>query len=105
MELTQSSWDGEQDSRPPPKPFTLIQHNCLGSWDVFLLLFGSITQLAHPPSIVALQDSPVYRGKLPSFNLFSAFSPPHRRWLQAPCCFLRLQVVFVYWLPPAPFFR
>ena len=57
-------------------PFTLVQHNCLGSWDVFLSLFRSFTQLAHPPSIVALQDPPVYRGKLPTFNLFSAFSPP-----------------------------
>ena len=43
---------------------------------MFLSLFGSFTQLAHPPSIVALQDPPVYRGKLPSFNLFTVFSPP-----------------------------
>jgi len=43
---------------------------------VFLSLFGSFTQLAHPPFIVALQDPPVYRGKLPSFNLFTVFSPP-----------------------------
>jgi len=43
---------------------------------VFLSLFGLFTQLAQPPSIVALQDPPVYRAKLPSFNLFSAFSPP-----------------------------
>jgi len=43
---------------------------------VFLSLFVSFTQLAHPPSIVALQDPPVSRGKLPSFNLFTVFSPP-----------------------------
>jgi len=43
---------------------------------VFLWLFESFTHLAQPPSIVALQDPPVYRGKLPSFNLFVAFSPP-----------------------------
>jgi len=43
---------------------------------VFLSLLGSFTQLAQPPSIVALQDPPVYRGKLHSFNLFLAFSPP-----------------------------
>jgi len=44
---------------------------------VFLSLFGSFTQLAHPPSIVALQEPPVYPGtQLPSFNLFSVFSPP-----------------------------
>jgi len=43
---------------------------------VFLSLFGSFAQLAHPPSIVALQDPPVYRGKLPSFNRFTVLSPP-----------------------------
>jgi len=76
MQHDLSSWGGEQASPPPPKPFKLIQHNCLGSWDVFLSLFGSFTQLAHPPSIVSLQDPPVYKGKLPSFNLFTALSPP-----------------------------
>ena len=43
---------------------------------MFLSLVASFTQLAQPPSIVALQDRPVYRGKLPSFNFFSAFSHP-----------------------------
>jgi len=75
MQHNLSFWGGEQALPPPPKLFTLIQHNC-GSWDVFLSLFGSFTQLAQPPSIVALQDPPVYRGKLPSFNLFTVFSPP-----------------------------
>jgi len=46
---------------------------------VFLSLFGSFTQLALPPSIVALQDPPVYRGKLPSFGSFVVFSPPTDR--------------------------
>ena len=59
MQHNLSSWGGEQASRPQPKPFTLVQHNCLGSWDVFLSLFGSFTQLAHIPCIVALQDPPV----------------------------------------------
>jgi len=76
MQHDQSYGDGERASPPPPKPFTLIQHNCLGSWDVFRSLFGSFTQLAHHPSIVALQDPPVYRGKLPSFNRFTVVSPP-----------------------------
>ena len=43
---------------------------------MFLSLFGPFTQLAHPPSIVALQEPPVYRGKVPSFNLFTVFSLP-----------------------------
>ena len=76
MQYDRSSWGSEQASPPPPKPFILVQHNCLGSWDVFVSLFGSFTQLAHPPSIVALQDPPVYRGKLHSFSLFTVFSPP-----------------------------
>jgi len=42
----------------------------------FLSLFRSFTQLTHPASIIALQDPPVYRGKLPSFNQFTVFSPP-----------------------------
>jgi len=43
---------------------------------VFLSLFGSFTHPAQPLSIVALQDPPpVYRGKLPSFTLFTVFSP------------------------------
>jgi len=76
MQCNQTSWGGELDSPPPPKPLTLVQHNCLGSGHGFLSLFASITQLANPPSILALQDPPVYRGKLPSFNLFTVFSPP-----------------------------
>jgi len=63
MSYNQSSRCWEQASPAPPQPFTLVQHNCLGSWDVFLSRFGSFTQLAHPPSIVALQDPPVFRGK------------------------------------------
>ena len=76
MQHNPTSWGGEQASPSPPKPFTLIQHNCLGSWAVFLSLFGLFTQLAHPPSIVSLQAPPVYRGKLPSFNSFTVFSHP-----------------------------
>ena len=54
---------------------------------MFLSLFGSFSQLALPPSIVALQDPPVYRGKLPSFNLFTLFSPPTDRGCKAPVAF------------------
>jgi len=46
---------------------------------VFLSLFVSFSPLTHPPSVVALQDPPVYRGKLPSFNLFTVFSSPADR--------------------------
>ena len=61
---------------------------------MFLSQFRAFTQLAHPPSIVALQDPPVYRGKLSSFNLFPAFSHPTtggckpRVAFYVYCCFL-----------------
>jgi len=79
MQHDLTTGSGEQASPTPPKPFTLVQHNCPWSWDVFLSLFRSFTQLALPPPIVALQDPPVYRGKLPSFNSFTVFSPPTDR--------------------------
>ena len=79
MQYDHASWGGEQASPPLPKPFTLVQHNCLSSWDVFLSLFWSFTQLVQPPSIVPLQDPPAYRGKLPAFRLFASFSAPTTR--------------------------
>lgn len=66
---------GRAGLNPPPKPFTLIQHNCLRSREVFLSLFGSFSQLALTLSIIVLQDPPVYRGTLPSFQLYTCFSP------------------------------
>jgi len=84
MQYNQAPGDGEPASPPPPKPFTLVQHNCLGSCDVFLSLFGLFSQLALSPSIVALRDPPVYRCKLPSFDLFTVFSPPTDRGCK-PC--------------------
>jgi len=73
----QPTTTGEGQASPPLlRPFPLVQHNCLGSWDMFLSLFGSFSHLATTLSIVALQDPPVYRGKLPSFQLYTCFSPP-----------------------------
>jgi len=75
MHYNQSSQVDKQASPPPPRPFTLVQYNCLGSWDVFLSLFGSFSQMAITPSIVALQDPLVYRSKLLSFQLYTCCSP------------------------------
>src|SRR5712664_3686606 len=62
--------------RPPPL-FTLSQHNCLGSWDVFLSYFGSFeSSLPHPPSLVALQDPQIFSGRLLSFPGYTSFAPP-----------------------------
>ena len=54
----------------------IVQHNCLGSWDVFLSLFHSFTKLPHPPHIVALQDPPSRLSKLPVFPGFLSFAHP-----------------------------
>ena len=53
----------------------LVQHNSLGSWDVFLSLFNSFVEIS-PVDIVLLQDPPVYHGCLASFAGFKAFAPP-----------------------------
>src|ERR1700712_441507 len=53
----------------------IAQHNCLGSWNVFTSLFQSLA--AHPVfiSIIALQDPPVLKGKLPVFPGYTSFAP------------------------------
>src|ERR1700704_5162732 len=71
---------------PPPRdlrlaPLTnlsLVQHNSLGSWDVFLSLFHSLLD-GPPVDFVLLQDPPVSRGFLPSFAGFKSFAPPVSR--------------------------
>jgi len=56
--------------------FPIVQHNCLGSWDVFLSLFHSFTMLPHPPLLVAIQDPRSRRSVLPTFLGFMSFAPP-----------------------------
>ena len=71
-------------STPPPAgrvslSLTIVQHNSLGSWDVFLSLMNSLSLLPSSPMIVALQDPPVRNGMLPSFSSWKCFHPPHKR--------------------------
>ena len=74
-----------QSSPPPPSTagvalsVSIVQHNSLGSWDVFLSLMSSLLSLPTPPMIVALQDPPVRSGNLPSFSSWKCFHPPHKR--------------------------
>jgi len=56
------------------KSLTLIQHNSLGSWDVFLSLFSSFTE-GPPVDIVLLQDPLSSNGFLPKFSGFKSFPP------------------------------
>jgi len=64
---------------PAPAFLSIIQHNSLGSWNVFLSLFESFKEATTYPSIVILQDPPVNKAQLPSFNGFKSFFPPVRK--------------------------
>ena len=58
----------------PCQGITLVQHNRLGSWDVFLSLLNSFVGLP-PVDIVRLQDPPSRKGFLPKFAGFKSFHP------------------------------
>ena len=58
---------------------SIVQHNSLGSWDVFLSLMSSLSSLPSLPMIIALQDPPVRNGKLLFFSSWKCFHPPHKR--------------------------
>ena len=62
----------------PCQDMTLVQHNSLGSWDVFLSLLNSFVGLP-PVDIVMLQDPPLRKGFLPSFAGFKSFCPSSPR--------------------------
>jgi len=64
--------------RPAPAHafLSIVQHNCLGRWNDFLSLFESFREATTYPSIVLLQDPPVNKAHLPSFNGFESFFPP-----------------------------
>ena len=62
----------------PCQGITLVQHNTLGSWDVFLSLLNSFVGLS-PVDIVMLQDPPSKKDFLPKFAVFKAFCPPTPR--------------------------
>jgi len=68
-----------QGPAPAPAFLSIIQHNCLGSWNVFLSLFESYKEATTYPSIVLLQDPPVNKAHLPSFNGFKSFFAPVRK--------------------------
>src|SRR6195952_4137802 len=86
---------------PPPQvrrlaPLThlsLVQHNSLGSWDVFLSLFHSLTS-GPPVDFVLLQDPPVSKGFLPGFPGFKSFAPSVARPRVAIYASLRLLSLF-----------
>src|SRR5207237_3096743 len=60
----------------PLPPLSIVQHNCLGSWSVFLSLFNSLKSCHPITHIVAIQDPPVWNSRLPAFRMFKGFHPP-----------------------------
>jgi len=68
-----------QGPAPAPAFLSIIQHNCIGSWNVFLSLFELFKEATTYPLIVLLQDPPVNKAHLPSFNGFKSFFPPVRK--------------------------
>jgi len=79
---------------------TLLQHNSLGSWHVFLSLFSSLTEGPSCVDIVLLQDPPSSKGFLPSFQGFKSFAPPIARPRVA--CYVSLS--FLQQFAVLPFF-
>jgi len=80
-----------QGPAPAPAFLSIIQHNCLRSWNVFLSLFESLREVTTYPSIVLLQDPPVNKAQLPSFSGFKSFFPPVRK----PCVAAYLHMSFL----------
>src|SRR5437588_7875979 len=98
-------------SNPLP-PLSIVQHNCLGSWSVFLSLFNSLKACHPTPQIIAIQDPPVWNSRLSSFYIFTVLHPPatkrnchhvatyiHQDLLQSasvlPCLFDRLDTMAI----------
>ena len=59
----------------PVTNFTLVQHNSLGSWNMFPSLFSSIAEGPSANSVL-LQYPLSSKGFLPSFLGFTSFAPP-----------------------------
>ena len=55
---------------------SIVQHNCLGSSNVFQNLFSFFTSIESSPHIVALQDIPLWRNCPPVFRNHKCFFPP-----------------------------
>ena len=62
----------------PDLHVSIVQHNSLGSWDLFLSLFSSLVGTLDA-DIVLLQDPPSSKGFLPRFTGFTSFAPPNER--------------------------
>jgi len=84
MDLSMSTSTAPTQSSSPSQSFhypgclilSIIQHNCLGSSNVFQTLFSFFTSVESSPHIVALQDIPLWRNCPPVFRNYKCFFPP-----------------------------
>jgi len=90
MQYNDSSNLSPRPARRTSRSFSIVQHNSLGSWDVFLSVKNSFGQLTSPPMIVALQD-PLSGEAISPPSLHTSVSTPHppgQGWLSTstPTC-------------------
>jgi len=84
MELTMSTSPAPTQSPSPSQSFhypgclnlSIVQHNCLGSSNVFQTLFSFFASVESSPHIVALQDIPLWRNCPPVFPNYKCCFPP-----------------------------
>jgi len=84
MELYMLTCSGPTQSPSPSQSFhypgclnhSIVQHNCLGSSNLFQTLFSFFTSVESSPHIVALQDIPLWRNCPPVFGNNKCFFPP-----------------------------
>jgi len=73
---TQSPSPSQSFHYPGCLNLSMVQHNCLGSSNVFQTLFSFFTSVESSPHIVALQDIPLWRNSPPVFRYYKCFFPP-----------------------------
>jgi len=76
--MIEKPYNSTRHGLAPAINLTLVQHNSLSSWDVFLSLFCSLME-GHPVDLVLLQDPPSSKGFLPCYAGFKSFAPPVSR--------------------------
>jgi len=72
---TQSPSPSQSFHYPGCLNLSIVQHNCLGSSNVFQTLFTFFASVESSPHIVALQDIPLWRNCPPVFRNYKCFFP------------------------------
>jgi len=72
---TQSSSPSQSLHYPGCLNLSIVQHNCVGSSNVFQTLFSFFALVESSPLIVALQDIPLWKNCPPDFRNYKCFFP------------------------------